>query len=122
MKLSMACHGGIKKFIVNGCRVTLKHLVETSGEASGRRSKLTLLHTLHSIFYLKTMATVALSPRFQVVIPKDIRRALQLVPGQRMAVRLNEGKVEFTPEKTIASLRGRWPGMDTQVLREVDRA
>ena len=67
------------------------------------------------------MSTVALSPKFQVVIPKDIRRALNLVSGQRMEVQLNGNKVEFTPEKTIASLRGRWPGIDTQVVREADR-
>jgi AbrB family looped-hinge helix DNA binding protein len=67
------------------------------------------------------METVALSPKFQVVIPKEIRRALQLVAGQRMQVRLNDGIVEFIPEKTIASLRGRWPGIDTQILREADR-
>ena len=67
------------------------------------------------------MPTVALSPKFQVVIPKDIRRALNLVSGQRMEVQLNGNKVEFTPEKTIASLRGRWPGIDTRVVREADR-
>ena len=67
------------------------------------------------------MNTVALSPKFQVVIPKDIRRALNLVSGQRMGVQLKDGKVEFIPEKTVASLRGRWPGMDTRVVRDADR-
>jgi AbrB family looped-hinge helix DNA binding protein len=67
------------------------------------------------------MSTVALSPKFQVVIPKDIRRALNLVSGQRMEVQLNGDKVEFIPEKTIASLRGRWPGVDTRVERDADR-
>ena len=67
------------------------------------------------------MTTVALSPKFQVVIPKDIRRALNLVSGRRMEVQLNGDKIEFIPEKTIASLRGRWPGMDTRVVRDVDR-
>ena len=67
------------------------------------------------------MKTVALSSKFQVLIPKDIRRALQLVAGQKMTVHLNQGKVEYVPEKTIASLRGRWPGIGTQVLRETDR-
>ena len=67
------------------------------------------------------MNTVAVSPKFQVVIPKDIRRALNLVSGQRMAVQLNNGKVEFIPEKTVASLRGRWPGLDTRIVREADR-
>ena len=67
------------------------------------------------------MSTVAISPKFQVVIPKDIRRALNLVSGQRMEVQLNGDKVEFIPEKTVASLRGRWPGMDTRVVRDADR-
>ena len=67
------------------------------------------------------MSSVALSPKFQVIIPKDIRRALNLVSGQRMEVQLNGDKVEFIPEKTLASLRGRWPGMDTQVVRDADR-
>ena len=67
------------------------------------------------------MNTVAVSPKFQVVIPKDIRRALNLVSGQRMSVQLNGGKVEFVPEKTVASLRGRWQGMDTRVVRDADR-
>ena len=67
------------------------------------------------------MNTVAVSPKFQVVIPKDIRRALNLVSGQRMAVQLNDGKVEFIPEKTVASLRGRWPGIDTHIVRDADR-
>ena len=67
------------------------------------------------------MNTVAVSPKFQVVIPKDIRRALNLVSGQRMAVQLNDGKVEFIPEKTVASLRGRWPGMNTRIVRDADR-
>ena len=46
------------------------------------------------------MVTVALSPKFQVVIPKDIRSALNLVAGQRMEVQLNGGKVELIPDQT----------------------
>ena len=64
------------------------------------------------------MTTVSVSPKFQVVIPKDIREALHLVAGQRMEVRLNDGKVEFVPEKSILSYRGRWPGIDSTVVRD----
>lgn len=67
------------------------------------------------------MTTVSVSPKFQVVIPKDIREALHLVAGQRMEVRLNDGKVEFVPEKSILSYRGRWPGIDSTVVRDADR-
>jgi AbrB family looped-hinge helix DNA binding protein len=69
----------------------------------------------------KTMTTVSVSPKFQVVIPKDIREALHLVARQRMEVRLNDGKVEFVPEKSILSYRGRWPGVDSTVVRDADR-
>lgn len=67
------------------------------------------------------MAAVTLSAKHQVVIPKDIRLALQLVPGQHMAVRLQDGRVEFVPEKTIACIRGRWPSIDKQIVRDADR-
>jgi AbrB family looped-hinge helix DNA binding protein len=67
------------------------------------------------------MTTVSISPKFQVVIPKDIREALNLFSGQRMEVRLNNGMVEFSPEKSIASYRGRWIGIDSNVMRENDR-
>ena len=61
------------------------------------------------------MTTVSVSPKFQVVIPKEIREALQLFAGQRMEVRLNDGKVEFVPEQSIMSYKGRWPGIDSTV-------
>ena len=67
------------------------------------------------------MNSVALSPKFQVVIPKHIREALNLISGQRMQVRLNKGRVTFEPEKTMASMRGRWPGLDTTITRDADR-
>jgi AbrB family looped-hinge helix DNA binding protein len=75
----------------------------------------------YNLFYCKTMTTVSVSPKFQVVIPKEIREALNLFSGQRMEVRLNKGKVEFVPEKTILSYRGRWPGIDSTIVRDADR-
>jgi AbrB family looped-hinge helix DNA binding protein len=71
--------------------------------------------------YCNTMTTVSVSPKFQVVIPKEIREALNLFSGQRMEVKLNKGKVEFVPEKTILSYRGRWPGVDSTIVRDADR-
>ena len=67
------------------------------------------------------MNSVTVSSKFQVVIPKDIRRTLNLVSGQSMVVQLKDGKVEFTPEKTVANLRGRWPRLDTSAERDADR-
>ena len=67
------------------------------------------------------MSTVALSPKFQVVIPKQIREALKLMSGQRMQVSLSRGRVVFEPEKTMQAMRGRWPGLDTAMPRDADR-
>lgn len=70
---------------------------------------------------MSTAITVSVSPKFQVVIPKEIREALKLFSGQKMEVKLNNGKVEFVPELTIASMRGKWPDLDSTIVREADR-
>ena len=43
------------------------------------------------------------------------------MPGQRMEVRLNNGKVECFPEKKVASLRGRCPASDFSSALEENR-
>jgi len=53
------------------------------------------------------MTTVAISPKFQVVIPKAIRQVLKLRAGQRMEVKLDEsGVLLLEPVPDIMSLRG----------------
>ncbi len=61
------------------------------------------------------MATVSLSPKYQLVIPKEIRRMFNLVPGQQMRVQSRGNWIEVVPEVTMASARGMWPGIDTTV-------
>jgi AbrB family looped-hinge helix DNA binding protein len=67
------------------------------------------------------MHTVSLSPKFQIVIPKSVRQALGLQQGQRLQVRVLGDKVELEPEKSVVTLKGRWPGLDTKVVRAADR-
>lgn len=67
------------------------------------------------------MHTVSLSHKFQIVIPKAVRQALGLQQGQRLQVRVLGDKLELEPEKSVATLKGRWPGLDTKVVREADR-
>ena len=67
------------------------------------------------------MPTVTVSPKFQVVIPKAIRNALKLRPGQKMTVLEYDGRIELLPERDIAELRGFVSGIDTRFEREKDR-
>jgi len=67
------------------------------------------------------MQTVTLSPKYQVVIPKSVRKALNLRPGQKMQVIEYNGRIEFIPERDIAELRGFLKGINTEFEREEDR-
>jgi len=67
------------------------------------------------------MHTVTVSPKFQVVIPKLIRDALHLRPGQKMKVIEYEGRIELIPDRDISELKGFLKGIDTEFVREDDR-
>jgi AbrB family looped-hinge helix DNA binding protein len=67
------------------------------------------------------MQKVTVSPKYQVVIPKAIREALQIRPGQKMQVVEYDGRIEFIPEKDISELRGFLKGINTEFEREEDR-
>ncbi len=67
------------------------------------------------------MQTVTVSPKYQVVIPKEIRDTLQLRPGQKMRVIEYDGRIEMIPDRDIAELRGFLKGIDTDIQREKDR-
>ena len=64
------------------------------------------------------MATTTISPKFQVVIPKDVREKLHLKSGQKMNVVTKGGVIYFIPEKPLAAFRGFLKGMDTENIRE----
>ena len=57
------------------------------------------------------MTTSLLSPKYQVVIPKEIRKTLNLKPGQRLNVIEKDGHIELrpilTPEQLIGFLKGK---------------
>lgn len=67
------------------------------------------------------MSVVTVSPKFQVVIPREIREALGLTPGQKVQAFEYEGRVEFVPLRPAKALRGFVKGLDTSVARERDR-
>ncbi len=67
------------------------------------------------------MQTVTVSPKYQVVIPKEIRDILQLKPGQKMRVIEFEGRIEMIPDRDITELKGYLRGINTDIQREKDR-
>ncbi len=67
------------------------------------------------------MQSVTVSPKYQVVIPKDVRESLKLKPGQKMQVVEYAGRIELIPERDIKELRGFLKGINTDFKREEDR-
>ncbi len=65
--------------------------------------------------------TVTVSPKFQVVIPQQIREQLELEPGQKIHAVLYEGRIELIPVRSMKELRGMLAGIDTSIVREKDR-
>lgn len=49
------------------------------------------------------MTVAKLGERYQIVVPKDVREALHLKPGDRLDVRIEEGKVVMIPQPSHTS-------------------
>ncbi len=64
------------------------------------------------------MATTTISPKFQVVIPKEIRRKLRLSPKQRLQVLEKGGVISLIPEVPLKTLKGVLRGIKRTEIRE----
>ncbi|GAB4489037.1 MAG: hypothetical protein OHK006_20180 [Thermodesulfovibrionales bacterium] len=64
------------------------------------------------------MSSTTISPKYQVVIPKDVRNKLHLSSGQKMTVVTKGGIIYFIPEKPLETYRGFLTGMDIAGIRE----
>ncbi len=64
------------------------------------------------------MTSVAISPKFQIVIPKEVRNLLKLVPKQRVDVHVEDGRVVITPVLPMSAARGMFPGLDSHVAND----
>ena len=67
------------------------------------------------------MPTVTISPKFQVVIPLEIRKAMGLKAGEKVEVFRFRNRLELVPVRRMATMRGFLKGMDTTLVREPDR-
>ena len=64
------------------------------------------------------MAESVVSTKFQVVIPKEIRREIGLESGQVLQVIAKGGVITLVPDQPIARMKGFLKGMKTSALRE----
>jgi AbrB family looped-hinge helix DNA binding protein len=64
------------------------------------------------------MATATISSKFQVVIPKEIRREVRIRSGQVVQVLAKGGVITLVPDRPLFELRGFLKGMKTEGFRE----
>lgn len=64
------------------------------------------------------MNEVKVSPKYQVVIPREVREELHIRPGQKMIVIASGGMITLVPDVPMRSLMGSLRGMDTSNIRE----
>ncbi|MCF6270614.1 MAG: AbrB/MazE/SpoVT family DNA-binding domain-containing protein [Melioribacteraceae bacterium] len=69
------------------------------------------------------MTTVTVSPKYQIVIPKEIRERLKITPGQKLQLFQIGDFIEIVPVMDIKEARGFLKGMgiDSVIEREEDR-
>jgi AbrB family looped-hinge helix DNA binding protein len=67
------------------------------------------------------MKSVTISPKYQVVIPREVRESMEIKPGSKVQVLLYENRIELIPMKNMKRMRGFLKGIDTNVERERDR-
>lgn len=67
------------------------------------------------------MHRVTISPKFQVVIPQQIRQEMKLFPGQKVQVIMYGNRIELVPERNIKTMRGFLKGINSSFNRDEDR-
>ena len=67
------------------------------------------------------MTAVVVSPKFQIVIPKDVRESMGIVSGQKVQILTYRNRIELIPIKPMKAMKGVLKGIDTKVRRDKDR-
>lgn len=67
------------------------------------------------------MTTITVSSKFQIVIPRIIREALGIKPGEKLHAIEYRGRIELVPVRSVKASRGSLKGIDTEVPREPER-
>jgi AbrB family looped-hinge helix DNA binding protein len=74
-----------------------------------------------SLSIVGVMTEVTVSPKFQIVIPKEIRESMGIVSGQKVQIMSYQGRIEVIPLKPMKEMKGFLKGIDTIVAKEEDR-
>lgn len=61
---------------------------------------------------------VVLSPKYQIVMPKEVRENLGLKKGQKFAVIVKNGVISLVPVPSLEELRGIAQGIEMREVRE----
>ena len=69
------------------------------------------------------MNAVTVSPKYQVVIPREIRERMHIQPGEKLQVISFDDRIELVPIRPMRKMRGFLKGFDSSFKREErDRA
>lgn len=58
------------------------------------------------------MTQVTISAKYQVVIPKEVRKQLPLKTGQKLSMVVKEGVITLVPNQPLTHFRGFLKGMN----------
>ena len=64
------------------------------------------------------MVEVVLSPKYQLVIPQQIRKHLALKSGQKIELIVKEGLITLVPERPLKEFRGYLKKMNIKGFRD----
>jgi len=67
------------------------------------------------------MPLVTVSPKYQIVIPKEVREKFGIKAGQKVSIIPYEGYFEIVPVKPLKEMRGFAKGIDASVEHDPDR-
>ena len=67
------------------------------------------------------MSAVTVSPKYQVVIPKEFRDSMKIHPGQKLMMMEVDERLTLFPVPDIRKMRGGFRGMNLKIEREKDR-
>lgn len=64
------------------------------------------------------MTRVTVSSKYQIVIPTEIRRALDIRKGQTLSMVNMGGVIELVPDRDIRQMRGAFPLLSLDDVRD----